>query len=473
MGVGLTLATAIGLSACAPAEDSAGPVAALPTERFVGDLDAIRERRVLRVLVVPSRTDFFLVGAEIEGLQARLAQAYEQELNRGVRRATDQIRLRFLPVTFDRLIPELMAGHGDIAAAMLTLTPEREARVAMVSARAMPVDELVVGHRGAEPPASLDDLSGRTVQVLRGSSYAEHLRALNTDLASRGLAPVRIEEADARLHSEDILEMVNAGVVPLTVVDDYKARLWAQVFEDIVVHEDLKLSRGGQIGWAVRKDNPKLQASVSDFLTRVRKGTLLGNLLSRRYLEQTDWITDPRADVAPGRLERLMPLFRRYGERYDIDPLALLAQAYQESGLDPTRRSPRGAVGLMQLLPSTAADPNVAIADIQKPANNIHAAAKYLAFLRDRYFSDDEIPPRSRLPFLWAAYNAGPGKVLRMRALAERMGLDPNRWFGHVEVAAGRVVGRETVKYVADVQKYLIAYRLMAAHAEQREALAR
>ena len=215
---------------------------------------------MLRALVVPSRTDFFLSGARIEGLQARLLLEYENHLNRGVRRAADKVRIRFLPVTFDRLIPELKAGHGDIAAALLTLTPEREAQVAMLSAEAMPVNEVVVSHRDAGPIDDIEDLSGREVQVLRGSSYAEHLRALNEALVESGKAPVEIREADPLLRSEDILELVNAGVVPLTVIDDYKARLWSQVFKNIVVHEDVLLHEDGHVGWAVRQGNPQLQA---------------------------------------------------------------------------------------------------------------------------------------------------------------------------------------------------------------------
>jgi membrane-bound lytic murein transglycosylase MltF len=464
----LLLAAAAWLAGCQREPEPS--VSALPTQPFFGDLDEIRERRVLRALVVPSRTDFFLSGARIEGLQARLLDEYLAHLNRGVPRI-DHVRLRYLPVSFDRLLPELEAGHGDIAAALLTVTPEREARVAMVSSEAMPVDEVVVHHRDAEPVERLEDLAGREVLVLRGSSYAEHLRALNEDFDDLGLAPVRITEAESALRSEDILELVDAGVVPLTVVDDYKARLWSQVFDDLVVRPGVRVNAGGHVGWAVRQGNPQLQASLNSFLHQVKPGTTLGNVLDRRFLGQTRWIRNPTGARDRARLAQLMPLFERHGQAYGIDPLVLLALAFHESGLDASLRSPRGAVGLMQLLPSTASDPNVDIPDIWQPDNNVHAAAKYLAFLRDRYFSSDDIDPQARMAFVWAAYNAGPARVRRMRAMAEEMGLDPNRWFGHVELAAGQLVGVETVKYVADVRKYLVAYRLMQMHEQARSAL--
>lgn len=470
----VTLGVAIFVSVSAlfiwwPTPDDESRVTALPTERFVGDLAQIRERRVLRALVVPSNTDFFLSGARIEGLQARLLLEFERQINRGISRPEKKIQIQFLPVTFDRLIPELLAGHGDIAAAMLTLTPEREARVAMPSAKAMPVSEVIVRHRNADPIKKLADLSGRMVHVVRGSSYAEHLRTLSLELEDQGLDAVQIHEVDSALIGEDILEMVNAGVVDLTVVDDFKAELWAKVFTDIVIHDDVPLTQGGHVGWAVRKENTELQASLQTFLMKVRKGTLLGNVLNNRFLGRIDSITDPTSADDRRKLDAVRPLFERYAKRYEFDPWALLAQAYHESGLEQSRRSSRGAVGMMQLLPSTASDPNVNIPNIYRTEDNVHAGAKYLAFLRDRYFSSDEIAPQERMAFVWAAYNAGPGRVEQMRRLAEKMGLNPNRWSGNVEVAAGRLVGRETVKYVADIRKYLIAYRLMDSHGRQRE----
>jgi membrane-bound lytic murein transglycosylase MltF len=451
------------LAGCAPERTGDGDD--LSTQRFTGDLDRMRaEHRVLRALVVPGRTDFFVAGGRIDGLQARLLQEYEAHLNRGVTREVDKLRIRYLPVSHERLLPELRAGRGDIAAALLTVTPEREAQVAMLAAPTMPVNEVVVRHRDAAPVTRLEDLSGRELHVLHGSRYADHLRALNERLDDGDLAPLRIVEADPALDAEDLLELVDAGVVALTVVDDHQARLWSQVFDGIVVHEDVAVARGSRVGWAVRRDNPLLQASLREFLDRARPGSTLATLQDRRHLARTRWLRPLAGARDRARVAELMPLFERYGQRYGIDPLALLALAVHESGLDPGLRSPRGAVGLMQLLPTTAEDPNVGIRHIERTDNNVHAAAKYLAFLRDRYFSSPEIDPAARMHFVWAAYNAGPARVRRMRALASDMGLDPNRWFGQVERAADRLVGNETVRYVADLRKHLIAYRLLQAH---------
>ncbi|WP_457674658.1 transglycosylase SLT domain-containing protein [Thiolapillus sp.] len=438
--------------------------------RSTDDLPTMKKRRVIRALVVFGPTDFFFIKGKPSGLQADLLREYEKFINKGIKRETEKIHLVFVPVPFSKLIPWLQEGRGDIAAHFLTETPERQKSLLFASGRRMKVSELVVANRNIALPDRIEGLAGKTIQVLPGSSYLEHLQALNRQFREKGLPPMDIQPVDPNLNSEDILEMVNAGVIGMTVIDDYKAKLWAQALPNIQVNEQLAIHRDGYVGWAVRRNNPELAKSLQDFSKKVRKGTLLGNMFMKRYYKSTRWIKNPAREQAREKFEQLLALFRKYGDRYGFDALALAAQGYQESELDQSRRSHRGAVGIMQLLPSTAADKNVGIKDISTEENNIHAGARYLAFLRDRYFSDPSISPEDRMAFSWAAYNAGPAKVRKMRGLAEKMGLDPNRWFGNVEIAAGKIVGRETVRYVANIYKYYIAYRyLMEAENRRRQ----
>jgi len=433
----------------------------------------MKERKFIRALVTLSKTDFFTYEGQIKGLQAELLQAYEKALNAGVSRRKLRTRIAFIPVPFEELIPALEDGRGDIAAALLTITPEREKRVRFVSGMRMRVDEILVVNRNVTDIESIDDLAGRSLYVLRGSSYAEHLAALNKAFASRGLPPMQVVEGDAHLLSEDILELVNAGVLNMTIVDDFKAALWVRVFANIVVRDDIKINEGGYIGWAVRANNPELEASLNEFLPQVRRGSQLGNILAKRYFGSTRWIRNPLDDFERKRLEQFMPLFQKYGDRYDFDWLAVVAQAYQESGLDHTVQSHAGAVGIMQLLPSTGE--YVGIPDVTQLEANIHAGVKYLSFLRNRYFSDPQLSEIDRFAFSWAAYNAGPHKVGRMRALAAEMELDSNKWFQNTEYAALRIVGRETVRYVANIYKYYLAYSLsrdlLTKRAEQLRAM--
>jgi len=430
-------------------------------EPFTGDLPQIRERGILRALVSPSRTDFFLEGPRPRGISVELLDQYLKTLNKGGKGNNLRVAVKYVIVPFNELIPALLAGRGDIAVANLTITPEREAKVSFVRGKEGLIDELIVTHKDVTGIGSLDDLAGRTVEVLAGSSYDEHLRRLNERLAGEGKQPVEVKEANRHLATEDLLEMVNAGVIGITVADDYRARLWAKVLPDIVVHETIKVNAGGTLGWAVRKDNPELLKSLNAAAPSLRAGSAIGNTLINRYFKDTKWITDPVSKSERDKLQRLVKLFQKYGEQYGFDWLALAAQGYQEATLDHRMRSPAGAVGIMQMLPSTAKGPNVGIPDISSEENNVHAGTKYLAFLRERYFDDAELAEEDKLAFSWAAYNAGPANVQRMRDKTQALGLDANRWFGNVEHGALAVVGQETVRYVRNIYKYYITYKSM------------
>lgn len=254
--------------------------------------------------------------------------------------------------------------------------------------------------------------------------------------------------------------MVNAGVVKITVADDFKANHWAKVLPDIVVHQKVTVSQNNKVGVGVRKANPELKKSLEGFTRIVKKGTLFGNMIFNRYYKDARWIKNSISEAERKKYIQYVGLFKKYGKQYGFDYLVVAAQAYQESGLDHSRKNPSGAIGIMQILPSTAKDPVVGIPDITDLENNIHAGVKYMAFIRDRYFSGSELETIDKVAFTWAAYNAGPTRVGQMRVLAKKMGLNANKWFNQVELAAGKIVGSETVKYVSNIYKYYIAYSL-------------
>ena len=427
---------------------------------WTGDLEGMVERRIVRILVNYSPTNFSIQRGQPRGFEVEQMKAFVAELSEEVG-ARPPLEPVFLPVAFDRLLPELLAGRGDIAAAGLTVTPERSAQVAFSAPYIPKVSEVVVSGAGRRSELTdLDALAGREVQVVRGSSYAESLRRLNERFAQQGLDPVVITEMDADLGLHDILEMVHAGLVDLTVGDQHVAELWSSVLDGIDVRSDLAVADGGEIAWAVRPDSVKLKQRLDRFVAENRKGTLMGNIFFKRYYRSTKWITNPLAPENRQRFEQLTSLFQRYGEQYDWDWLMLAAQAYQESGLDQSARSGAGAIGIMQLLPSTAADKSVGIPDISTLENNIHAGAKYMAHLRKTYFPDEDLAPQVAVHFTLAGYNAGPNRIRRLRKVAAERGLDPNRWFFHVEQVVLDEVGREPVQYVANIHKYYVAYRL-------------
>jgi len=418
------------------------------------------EKRYIRALVVYSKTDFFFDQGHVKGLQIEFLQQYEKYLNQGIKNEAEKIRIIFIPVTFSELIPALNKGKGDIAASLLTITPERELEVSFASSSKFEVRELLVRHKDAKPINKIEDLSGKTLYVLKNSSYIEHLQEINRSFKLLKLPLIKIEQADGRLLSEDILELVNSGIKKYTLIDDYKGKLWHKVLPNITLNKTIKIGETYHTGWAVRNENTELLDSLNAFSKKIKMGTFLGNMLFKRYFTKTKWINNPHSEAEQKKLSQFVTYFKKYGDMYNFDFLALLAQAYQESGLDNSKVSHRGAVGIMQLLPTTAADKNVAIEDFRNLEANIHAGTKYLAFIRNRYYSDPDIDPLSQLAFSWAAYNAGPAKVRDLRYLTKKMGLNHNRWFNNVEIAAGKVIGRETVRYVANIYKYYIAYKL-------------
>lgn len=456
------LALALTLAGCG--EDRAGDLertAAPLLGSWSGDLDGMIERRQIRVLVPYSRTFYFIDhdGSQ-RGLSYKFMEAFEDYLNEELERGHMRVNVVYVPVTRDRLIDWLVDGRGDVVAANLTITPSRERKVAFSEPWAREVREVLVSGPKARPVNSLEDLAGRRVYVRPQSSYFESLSEFNRDLHSRRFKRVRIEEAPGHFETGDVLEMVNSGVMDYTVADDYLARLWAQVLPDIEVHDDIVLREGAEMAFAVRRNSRQLKAKLDDFLINHRAGTLFGNITFNRYLDDTRWITDPAREAVTDRYAEMFELFKHYGSEYQLDWQMLMAQGYQESGLDQSARSSAGAIGVMQLLPATGRE--VGVGDITELENNIHAGARYVRWMIDHYYSDEPMDDENRLLFALASYNAGPRRVREMRNQAEEMGLDPNVWFDNVEYIAARVIGRETVEYVSNIYKYHIAFRMIS-----------
>ncbi len=435
---------------------------------FKGDLDGMVKRRLIRVLTVQNPILYFVDRGREVGLTYESVKAFEKAVNAKLGNKLIAVHVIAIPVPRNELIPRLLAGEGDIAAAALTVTRERKAKVDFSAPLASGVREVLVTGPSAPPIASLDDLSGKQVYVRLSSAYAEHLKVLNARFAKEGKAPVTIVKAEEVLEDGDILEMVNAGLVPATVVDSYLADIFGQVFPNIHTHADIQ-SPPVDIAWAFRKGSPKLKAAVDAFAKNNKQGTLAGNVLINKYVKTTKWVKNARSDEDRRRYESMVALFRKYGKQYDLDDLLMVAQGYQESGLDQAKRSKVGAIGVMQVMPATARDRAVNIPNIDKLEDNIHAGVKYTRWVIDNFYNDPAISPLNRELFAFASYNAGPAKVKALRREAKAQGLNPNRWFNNVELVAARRIGRETVTYVGNIYKYYLAYQLMADRAEERK----
>lgn len=459
-------ASAFGVEGTAARSEPLNPRDALPLlgdeislpEVAFGDIEQIRVRRELRVLVSYSRTNFFFDRAQPRGAAYELFTAAVRDLNRRQPRSR-WVRLSILPVPRENLLPWLVDGRGDVAAGSLTVTSERAAVVDFTDPLSTGVREVVVTRRGDGRLRTLRDLSGQDVHVRLSSSYHASLELLSQQLLKEGREPVRIVPVEESLEDEDLLELLDSGAIGITVVDDHLRHLWGSLFKNIVFREDIRLRDGANVAWAIRKGSPDLQRFLSGFIHRARKAGTLA-VIGKRYFVDNRWA---RRSISAGELRRFDDIvnhFRYYASRYSFDWMKLLSQGYQESGLDQSARNSSGAVGIMQILPATAADPAIDIPDISTAEPNIHAGMKYMRYLMDRYLDDPAIDPTNRFLLALASYNAGPNRIRTLRERTRKAGLDPNKWFGNVEIQVARSVGSETVDYVANILRYLTAYQL-------------
>ena len=435
---------------------------------FTGDLDGMETRRLIRVGVTFNRTHYFVDRGTQRGLTFAYLKRFEDQLNAARKTRNLRIHVVSIPMQRDRLLPALIAGQIDAVAAQWTITPERQQVVDFSIPYRSNVNEIVVTAPGVPAIERVDDLSGREVFVRRSSSYAESLRERNQQLQREGRPPIVMLDAPENLEDDDILEMVNAGLVGVTVVDDYLAGFWSQIFTDMRIHKTATLRSGGGLALAFRKNSPKFEAEVNQFIRRHAMGTEFGNVIARRYVENTQHAR--RATSSAGRKQflALMDTFRKYGEQYSIDYLLMMAKGYQESRLNQNVRSRVGAIGIMQVMPATGKALNVG--DIRQLEPNIHAGVKYTRRLMDQYLGNEPLDELNKGFFTLASYNAGPSRIRQLRREAERRDLDPNVWFGSVERIAAERIGRETVTYVSNIYKYYLAYRLLLEEHQRRAA---
>ncbi|MGH9969171.1 MAG: transglycosylase SLT domain-containing protein [Pyrinomonadaceae bacterium] len=463
----------------APAEDEPlAPLqyeAALPAvvrevlaKRFTGDLDQMIERRVIRAGVTYNRTHYFVDKGVQRGASYEYLKLFEDRINAVLKTGALRIHVVYIPMPRGMMLTALNEGRIDLAEGQFTITPELQALVDFGVPQRRDVKQIVVTAPGAPPVNVVEDLSNRQVFVRKSSSYYQSLLALNTRLESIGRPPVVITEMPESLEDDDLLEMVNAGLIQTIVVDDYLALFWKRVLPGLKVHADVTLRNGGELAVAFRKNSPLLAKAVADFTRRWGLGTAFGNMIRKRYLESTKFVKNATAPAERQKFDSMVALFRKYGAQYDLDYLLMGAQAYQESRLDHNARSRVGAIGVMQIMPATAAE--LGVGDIRGLEPNIHGGTKYIRWLINTYLEDEPMDQVNKMLFAFASYNAGPGRIRQLRRESARRGRDPNVWFGNVEQTASEHIGRETVDYVSNIFKYYIAYSLGVQELERREA---
>ena len=426
-----------------------------PDAPHTGDLDRIKKRGVLRVVTRNNAATYYLWRGELLG--------FDYEL---VRRFADKQGLRLkiiVPEGRDQLLAMVRDGQADIAAASLTITPERRRNGITFSAPYNHATELLVT-RNDDPVSSIAELAGRTVVVRRSSSYRNTIRKLQ----KQGI-DVKLKAAPENLETERLIARVARGEYDLTVADSHIVDIEQTWRDDI--RAAFALGEPRPHGWAMRQSNPQLKKAVDRYLKKSYRG-LFYNVTYAKYFKNNKRILQHQ-EQRPARNpdSKLSPydaLVRRYARRYGIDWQLLLSQVYQESRFDPSATSWAGARGLMQVLPRTARQ--FGVDNLHDPESGLRAGVKYLTWLMQRFEPTLDIGERNW--FALAAYNAGLGHVRDARELAEKQGLDRDRWFGNVEKAMlllsrkryfrhahyGYVRGKEPVNYVRQIFDRYRAY---------------
>jgi membrane-bound lytic murein transglycosylase MltF len=449
-----------------PQDEARDAEDALMRQKWTGDLDGMIERRRIRVLTTYSKTTFFVDKGTQLGLAVDAFKLFEDDLNKKLKRGNLRVHVVFVPVANDDLIPALLEGRGDVVAAHKLALAWRGEQVDFSNPTRKGISSIIVTGPGARPIHSVDDLSGKEVYLRPSDFSSKNLEQYNAKLAAAGKPPVTIRPAPEVLADEDILEMVNAGMVPMTMVDDYIGDFWKQIFPKIVLNRTAAVRTDGQTAMMVRKNSPKLLAELNAFIARYPEGSTLRNVLFQKYLKNVKYAKGATSAAERARFLKTVNFIRKYSGQYDLDYLLMAAQGYQESGLDQNRKSPVGAIGVMQVMPATGAE--LKVGDINQLEPNVHAGVKYVRFMMDRYYADEPMDRLNKGLFTFASYNAGPGRIRGLRERAKKRGLDPNKWFNNVEVLAAESIGRETVQYVSNIYKYYLAYTMLVEQQEQR-----
>lgn len=419
----------------------------------VRDLAEIRRSGVLRVLVNQSRNSSGEIKGEAIGVEYVRLRAFEQYLNRGAKGPA--IRLKLIPKAKDQLLGALQRGEGDLVAPGELLPLGAARQVSRSQAVVGAVQMVLVSRQGSTRYKSFEQLSGRSVALSAGSAAGSALGEINQKLMQAGRAPIAIEWVDPTLAVEDVLEMVQAGVYPATVVEQTIADRWAKVLPKLRVESRLTLGKAADMHWFLRKDASMLHASVDRFLQHYSAPDNQDAAFERVY-RRLYRVQYPLDRTGRQRLEKVRSTLQLHAQQQDIDWLNLAALAFKESTLNPSARGAAGATGLMQVTPATAR--SMGVTDIGKLDNNVLASAKYLANIRRKYFASPRLNERERMAFVLAAYNLGPQRVQTLRAEARRQGLNPDQWFFQVERVAMSTMGMGVVSYVNAVNKYYLAY---------------
>ncbi len=436
-------------------------VNACHAERSGNTLARILKKGEITVITRNNAHCYYFYRDQPMGFEYELAKAFADFLG---------VRLKIkVAHRWEKMIPDLMAGHGDIIAASLTITSSRKKSVAF-SDPYMEIRQHLIIHSGNRWVNLEYDLSGRTVHVRKGTSYQERLEGLK----EKGIdVDIRLLED---IPTEELIRQVAEGIISITVADTHIARLNRRYYPQAVISGPI--SPKEPLGWAVQRDAHRLVEKINAFFSVIKKDGRYRQIYNRYYADADAFhfmdLEDFHRKVA-SHLPRYQGLIETAARENLMDWRLIAAQIYQESRFDPTAQSPQDAHGLMQLLPGSAR--RYGVRDLSDPRENINAGVKLLKKLYQGYAQAKE---SDRIRMALAAYNVGSGHIEDGRYLARRMGLDINRWSALAQTLPlltyqkyyqgakfGYCRGVEAVQYV---QRIMIYYDILKRRSSEYDA---
>ncbi|WP_295799610.1 transporter substrate-binding domain-containing protein [uncultured Microbulbifer sp.] len=418
------------------------------------DWKSIRESGVLRFATY-NGPGYLIWKGILTGLDYDLARKFAEKYDL-------ELKIIAVPDNID-LVELLKSGEVDIAGASTTITESRRQQGAEFTTPILETSQTVLSNRKSPPIKTPRDLNGRTLTLRAGSAFIETAQRLR----NKGI-DVKIEIAPEDLSYGDIILGVANGNYDATIEDTNLTGIQTALYPQLVA--GTVVSEPQRQGWMVAQGNHSLLEKANQFLEKFLANEKNRAMVDNYFEPSKQLLAKAEARIKPG--DDLSPydkLAKKYALKHDFDWRLVVAQMWQESNFNPKAESQVGAQGLLQVMPRTAQEMGFH-GHMFDPDDSVHAGTKYLSWVRDRF--EDELPADERLWFALAAYNAGIGHLRDARALAKKLGLDPNKWFGNVEVAMlklsepryfekvryGYARGSEPVQYVKNISNLYRAY---------------
>ncbi len=464
------------LVSCKPSSnDKRGELSPLQTEPVQApvekDFSSIKSKGKITAIVDNSSTSYFIYKGKPMGFEYELLELLASELGLDL-----EINIT---TDIDKTFEKLNNGEGDIIAYNLTVTKERSKKVLFTNHHSESRQVLVQRKPKNWRQLKLHqieklllrnpiDLIGKEVYVRKSSAFVSRLHHLSEEIGG----DIVIVEDYGEVETEALIEKVANGEIEYTIADDFIAKINKVNYPNLDVKTPISFPQ--KIAWAVRKNAPDLQTAINNWLQKLKQKPDY-NLLYKKYFEnykasyqraQSEYST-----INGSRISAYDELVKEAAAVIAWDWKLLSSLIFQESRFDPKAKSWAGAVGIMQLIPETAA--SFGVKDPFNPRQSINAGTKYIKWLDE--FWRQRIPEQGeRIKFILASYNIGQGHILDAYRLAEKYGQDQRRWDNHVEkylllksnpkyfndpvVKSGYCIGRETVNYVNEVMKRYQSY---------------